>query len=151
MGNQNFFFVPNSWKDEKHLSLIRELQTLPNCLPGSRLVVTMMLAALPEGCFSSVKPWTGNTVITCIVLLRRPATRAEVFFQGWVSLRGIPCTKTLYPIIKRSGTGFQSTRTLVNVTLLLLSPVGLETNTEVHNRISFISENKRFILPSNWI
>ena len=33
-----------------------ELETLRNVLPGSRLVVTMMLAAFPVGCSSSVKP-----------------------------------------------------------------------------------------------
>lgn len=33
-----------------------DLRIPKNCLPGSRLVVTRMLAALPEGCFTSVKP-----------------------------------------------------------------------------------------------
>lgn len=59
---------------------------------------------------------------------------SEVLFQERVLMRGTFCTTTLYPIIKRSGTGFQSKRTLVNVTLLVLSPVRLETKTKASEK-----------------
>ena len=62
---------------------------------------------------------------------------SEVLFQKRVLMWWIFCTRTLYPKIKRSGTGFQSKWILVNVTLLVLSPVGLETKTKASKKSSY--------------
>ena len=40
----------------EHFGQLGELETLRNVLPGSRSVLTTMLAAFPAGCSSSVKP-----------------------------------------------------------------------------------------------
>ena len=54
----------------------------------------------------------------------------KLLFQATNLLKEVFLTSTLYPRIKGSGTRFQPTRTLSNVTLSVLSPLSLETKTE---------------------